>query len=153
VDLQTLRFAPRLQTTKPGRYKPIKNMKKTILILILMLAQTASAEILPYSEFIKFSEWSNKEKFSKYIEQIASNQYPVVIEAGALVGDGVVYRVLVNNKPENKLKYEYVYGVNENKYLEQTNLFNKDGYVLIHHQILQGMAHELHQAIWVKAGL
>ena len=103
----------------------------------------------PYTSTLEFSAWLQAQEFKSIINSIPSKQYPIIIEAGALLGDGVVFRVLFNNKPTDFLKYEYAYGIDKEEYVRKNKKFKKLGYTLIHHQVVQLMHDKSHQVVWV----
>lgn len=61
----------------------------------------------------EFSHWHRPDNFDDLIEKMSDDQYPIAIQAGPLEGDGVVYRVLLMDKPTKGLQSEFVYGVQE----------------------------------------
>lgn len=130
-------------------------MTITKLLVILTLSMPlvsgqAHAEQVPYTEHQKFSGWLQTAEFETLLKKTKSTQYPIVIQAGALLGDGVVYRVLFVDKPSKAFQHEMVYGVSEKECKQRNRQLADKGYTLIHHQAVQLMAGKAHQAVWVK---
>jgi hypothetical protein len=98
----------------------------------------------------RFSQWIRPGDFELQLEKISDKRYPMVIEGGPLEGDGVVYRMLLMDKPTRGLQSEFVYGVKEREYDQRHQELHKKGYVLIQHQVVQLISFKAHQAVWVK---
>jgi len=126
---------------------------KLLVILTLLMSLVSSqahAEQVPYSEHQKFSAWLQTGEFETLLKQTKSTQYPIVIQAGALIGDGVVYRVLLIGKPSKAFQHEMVFGASEKECKQRNKQLVDKGYTLVHHQTVQLMAGKAHQAVWVK---
>ena len=129
-------------------------MRTLLFITLLSFLQFSYAETVRgiLMEYEEFSEWYNSEEFHSEITNIPSDKYPLNIQAQALLGDGVVFRILYSLRPNNNFKYQYIYGVNEEKFKTENKKYTKLGFTLIHHQMAQSMS-QSHQAVWVKNDL
>lgn len=128
-------------------------MKYSLLISFLCLLQLAHAETTPFFKPSEFSQWHNPNKFTQILKDIPKDKYPVIIESANLVGDGVVFRVLVRPKPNKNFESRYIYYVNTNEFIRANDKFSQLGFILIHHQVIQLMLDKSHQATWVKNDL
>jgi len=128
-------------------------MRYILLISLLCLFQLAHAEKTPYSKTNDFSRWFGADEFVQVLNDIPPNKYPMIIEAAPLVGDGVVFRVLVKPKPSNNFKYRLAYRASENAFIKKNEAYSKLGFTLIYHQKVQLMPGKGHQAVWVKNDL
>jgi len=128
-------------------------MKYFILASMLCLVRPAHGETTPYSKPIDFSKWYDSSEFSHVLKNIPVGKYPIIIEAGPVVGDGVVYRVLLKPKPIEDFEYRYMYSAKNSEFSKKRKKFAKLGFTLIYHQKVQLMGGKVHQAVWVKRDL
>ena len=126
-------------------------MKKLTFLIIFFLPICSLAETVPYNinEFQQFSEWLTHDKFTEQLKNIPKDKYPILIQAGPLLGDGVVYRFILTKKPSDKFKYEVAYGIEDIEFKNKNINLVKKGYTLIQHQTAVVMVGTIHQAVWV----
>ncbi len=123
-------------------------MRYLFYILAILLSNTLYAD--PYTEIDEFSEWHQAESFIKIINSAPTNKYPVIIQGGALLGDGVEFRVFFNRKPSRKFMYHIVFGVYEKEFTKLNYQYVEAGFTLIHCQTVKLMSGLSYQAVWVK---
>jgi hypothetical protein len=128
----------------------IQRLQILFIFTILLNTFSVCAGVNPMYIADEFSEWQHAGTFRNTIMQIPSSKYPVVIQGGVLLGDGIAFRMLLVDKPSSDLQYEYLYDVDESTFIEQNEIFIKNGYTLIQHRTLQIMHSIIHQAIWIK---
>lgn len=125
-------------------------MKYLLSILFICSTLSVDADIAPYGDFSDFTPWLYDTEFEKKVEEIPEGSYPILIQAGPLVGDGVVYRYLLIPKPTKDFEYKFIYGQNEQLFKKQNLELIESGFILIYHQTIQLMGGEAHQAVWTK---
>ena len=125
-------------------------MKLILAISFMLVAFTACAEVLPYGNFENFSNWYRSENIDAKLNEIEENRYPIVIQAGPLLGDGVAYRFLCVTKPSKNFEYRLLYGKAKAEFEARDMKLKEAGFTLIHHQTVQLMGGVAHQAIWTK---
>lgn len=107
--------------------------------------------VVPFGSHREFSQWQRPGEFELSVKKIPDKQYPAVIQGAPLEGDGVQYRVLLIDKPTKNFQSSFVYGVKASEFDQRHEQLEKNGYVLIQHQVIQLMAFKAHQAVWVKS--
>ena len=126
-------------------------MKYLFYILAILFSNTLYAD--PHTEVDEFSGWYQAESFINIINSAPTKKYPAIIQGGALLGDGVEFRVLFNRKPSNKFKYHITFGVSEKEFTKLNYQYIDAGFMLIHCQTVKLMSGLSYQAVWVKNGL
>jgi len=106
-----------------------------------------------YTETNTFSEWLNIESFSKLIKSAPNEKFPAIIQGGALLGDGVAFRVLFTLKPSDNFEYHITYGTLEKEFTSLNEQYTEAGFTMTHRQTVQLMHGISYQAVWVKSGL
>jgi hypothetical protein len=76
--------------------------------------------------------------------------YPIIIQGGALKGDGTTFRAVFAKIPSPDFKHVAVHGLRNDQYKKMLKDYSKQGYVLIYHQDFMAMGGLTHQAVWVK---
>ena len=104
----------------------------------------------PYGFFKDFSQWFHDTEFEKKIKEIPDDSYPILIQAGPLLGDGVAYRYLLVPKPTENFEYKFTFGQNEQNFKSLNLELIESGFTIIHHQTVQLMGGIVHQAVWTK---
>lgn len=97
-----------------------------------------------------FSDWMEPTEFEAFYTTKTSNEYPPIIEAKPLLGDGVAYRALFIQKPSNDFEYQSEYGISDKLFKEINTKLKEKEFVLIHHQEVMLMGGTSNQATWVK---
>ena len=120
---------------------------KNILILSILLFSNMP---LLYAEESTFSVWMQPTEFDSFYTSKPYNEYPIIIEAKLLLGDGVVFRALFIQKPSNDFEFQSEYGISDNSFKKIDTKIKSKGFVLIHHQQVVLMGGLSHQATWVK---
>ena len=120
---------------------------KNILILSILLFSNMP---LLYAEESTFSVWMQPTEFDSFYASKLYNEYPIIIEAKLLLGDGVVFRALFIQKPSNDFEFQSAYGISDNSFKKIDTKIKSKGLVLIHHQQVVLMGGLSHQATWVK---
>ena len=105
---------------------------------------------LLYAEEPEFSAWMHPSEFDTFFTSKPNNEYPPIIEAKLLLGDGVAYRAVFIKKPSNDFKYKSVHGRSSSFFKEINIKYTNKGFVLIHHQKVMLMGGLSHQATWVR---
>ena len=105
---------------------------------------------LLYAEESTFSVWMQPTEFDSFYASKPYNEYPIIIEAKLLLGDGVVFRALFIQKPSNDFEFQSEYGISDNSFKKIDTKIKSKGFVLIHHQQVVLMGGLSHQATWVK---
>ncbi|VAW79773.1 hypothetical protein MNBD_GAMMA12-9 [hydrothermal vent metagenome] len=128
-------------------------MKYLLYTLLFSFSQVVFAGIAPYTENEDFSKWQHVKYFKEFINSIPGDKYPAIVQGGAVLGGGVVYRALFNLKPSKYFKYKFTYGVTKHEYEKLRFRYTQKGFTLVHLQIVQLMAMKAYQAVWIKNDL
>lgn len=105
---------------------------------------------IPYGEYPEFTRWLKQPDFAVRLGKLPDNLYPIAVQGGPLEGDGVVYRMLLVQKPTKDFRSEVVYGAKESEFGARNEELQRNGFVLIQHQTVQLFSFKAHQAVWVK---
>jgi hypothetical protein len=104
----------------------------------------------PLGEWASFGVWMEMSDMDEALKKMKTNQYPIVIQAGYVLGDGILFRVLCVPKPNKDFEYEIAYGKDEEEFRQLHDAYTKRGFRLISHQTTPWLAGISHQAVWVK---
>jgi hypothetical protein len=76
--------------------------------------------------------------------------YPIIIQGGAIPGDGVTYRAIFAEIPSKDFQHVALHGLQTAQYEKKMKELSAPGYVLIYHQQFMAKGGLTHQAVWVK---
>ena len=125
-------------------------MKYLLSILFIFAALSVDANMAPYGDFEEFSQWFHDTEFEKKIKEFPEDSYPILIQAGPLLGDGVAYRYLLVPKPTKDFEFKFIFGQSEQDFKNLNLELIESKFTLIHHQTVQLMGGIAHQAVWTK---
>ncbi len=121
-------------------------MKQLLILSLLLFSDIHTL----FAEEPTFSAWMQPAEFDKFYSSKSNNEYPPVIQAKLLLGDGVAYRALFVPKPTKNFNYQSKYGLSESHFKTTITELKSNGFVLIYHQQVQLFGGLSHQATWVK---
>lgn len=116
----------------------------------MLFTFAAHSEVKPYGSSEDFSVWYRSEIIADKLNEIEEDSYPIVIQAGPLLGDGVAYRFLCVAKPSRNFEYRLLYGRPLAEFEARDKKLKEAEFTLIHHQTVQLMGGVAHQAVWTK---